>query len=89
MPAKLLSAPTKKLESIGFEPPVLDQCLLISSYKVVCLVYVDDTLFFAENDDGITKAINGLIAAGMDSKWKTSQDSLESKLIVEKMAPSI
>jgi hypothetical protein len=33
---------------------------------VVCLVYVDITLFFAQNDKDITEAIDGLIAAGME-----------------------
>jgi hypothetical protein len=55
----------EKLESIGFESSISDQCLFISD-KVVCLVYVDDTLFFAENEDDITEAIDGLIAAGME-----------------------
>jgi hypothetical protein len=39
-----------KLEGVGFEQSVSDQCLFISD-KVVCLVYVYDTLFFAEKDE--------------------------------------
>jgi hypothetical protein len=58
-----------KLEGIGFESSILDQCLFISD-KVVCLVYVDDTLFFAQNEEDITKAIDGLVAAGMEFKVK-------------------
>jgi hypothetical protein len=54
-----------KLEGIGFESSISDQCLFISE-KVVCLVYVDDTLFFAQNEEDITEAIDGLIAAGME-----------------------
>jgi hypothetical protein len=54
-----------KLEGIGFESSISDQCLFISD-KVVCLVYVDDTLFFAENEEDITEAIEALIASGME-----------------------
>jgi hypothetical protein len=54
-----------KLEGVGFEQSISDQCLFISD-KVVCLVYVDDTLFFAENDEDITEVIKNLQEAGME-----------------------
>jgi hypothetical protein len=53
------------LESVGFEQSILDRCLSISN-KRVCLVYVDDTLFFAEKDEDITEVIEGLMNAGME-----------------------
>jgi hypothetical protein len=53
------------LEGVGFKQSVSDQCLFISK-KVACLVYVDNTLFFAENDEDITKVIAGLIKARME-----------------------
>jgi hypothetical protein len=58
-----------KLEGVGFEQPQLDRCLFISD-KVVCLVYVDDTLFFAKNDKDITEVIKGLMKAGMELEVK-------------------
>jgi hypothetical protein len=54
-----------KLEGIGFEQSISDQCLFVSD-KVVCLVYVDDTLFFAENDEDITAVIESPKKAGME-----------------------
>jgi hypothetical protein len=45
------------LESIGFEAYVdIDPCLFISE-KVICLVYVDDTLFFSPREDFINEVI--------------------------------
>jgi hypothetical protein len=49
-----------KLESIGFEANIdIDPCLFISK-KVICLVYVDDTLFFSPRDDFIDEVIDQL-----------------------------
>jgi hypothetical protein len=55
----------EKLEGEGFVQSKSDQCLFISD-KVVCLVYVDDTLFFAQNDEDITEVTTGLMKAGME-----------------------
>jgi hypothetical protein len=54
-----------KLEFVGFTQSESDQCLFISD-KVVCLVYVDDTLLFAENMQDIDDIIAALEAAGME-----------------------
>jgi hypothetical protein len=53
-----------KLESIGFESSESDQCLFISD-KVICLVYVDDTLLYADNMQAIDDCIAALRDAGM------------------------
>jgi hypothetical protein len=49
-----------KLESIGFEAnDNIDPCLFISD-KVICLVYVDDTLFFSPTEAFINEVIDKL-----------------------------
>ena len=49
-----------KLEKAGFQSQdSVDPCLFISD-KVICLVYVDDTLFFSPKEEYITEAINSL-----------------------------
>jgi hypothetical protein len=53
-----------KLESIGFESSESDQCLFISD-KVICLVYVDDTLLYADDMQAIDDCISALRNAGM------------------------
>jgi hypothetical protein len=70
-PCNFLLHFNKKLESIGLKSSISDQCLFISS-KVACLVYVNDTLFFAENEEDITEAIDGLvlIAPGVELEVK-------------------
>jgi len=46
-----------KLEKFGFKQQIdLDPCLFISD-KVICLVYVDDTLFFARNEKDIDEVV--------------------------------
>jgi hypothetical protein len=55
-----------KLGGIGFKQSISDRCLFISD-KVICIIYVDDTLFFAENNDkDVTKVITGLMNAGTE-----------------------
>ena len=44
------------LEHRGFKPSKMDPCLFISK-QVLCLVYVDDCLFFARDEADIDKAI--------------------------------
>jgi hypothetical protein len=53
-----------KLESIGFESSESDQCLFISD-KVICLIYVDDTLLYADDMQAIDDCIAALRNAGM------------------------
>ena len=49
-----------KLESIGFvSDPDIDPCLFVSD-KVICLVYVDDTLFFSPDEIFINEVIDKL-----------------------------
>jgi hypothetical protein len=38
-----------KLEGVGFEQSTSDQCLFITE-KAICLIYMDDTSFFPQND---------------------------------------
>jgi hypothetical protein len=53
-----------KLELIGFESSESDQCLFFSD-KVICLVYVDDTLLYADGMQAIDNCIVALRNAGM------------------------
>ena len=56
----------QKLESIGFKTnEEVDPCLFVSD-KVVCLVYVDDTLFYASKQEYIDEVIQRLRDAKMD-----------------------
>ena len=54
-----------KLEQVGFTQSESDHCLFLSD-KVICLVYVDDTLFYARNVSDIDDVIAGLRKAEMD-----------------------
>jgi hypothetical protein len=55
-----------KLESIGFETKEdLDPCLFISS-NVICLVYVDDILFFSPKAEYIDEVIERLRKCDME-----------------------
>ena len=54
-----------KLEAIGFESnDNVDPCLFISD-KVICLQYVDDTIFFSPKKEYIDSVINQLREAGV------------------------
>ena len=54
------------LEKIGFKQMVdVDPCLFISD-RCICLVYVDDTLFFAPTDADINEAVKKLEEIGME-----------------------
>ena len=56
----------EKLEAVGFNSnEAIDPCLFISN-KVICLVYVDDTLFFSPKAEYIEEAIKGLEAQGLE-----------------------
>ena len=55
-----------KLESIGFVSQTdIDPCLFVSD-KVICLSYVDDTLWFSPRQEYIDEAMNQLREVGMD-----------------------
>jgi hypothetical protein len=61
-----------KLETAGFRnKEEIDPCLFISD-KCICLVYVDDTLFYAPKAEYIKEAINKLKAIGMELEVKDS-----------------
>ncbi len=61
-----------KLEAIGFESATdVDPCLFISD-KVICLVYVDDTLFYSPKQEYIDEVVNKLQDDGMD--FETEDD---------------
>ena len=54
-----------KLEDIGFKACAADPCLFVTD-RVVCLVYVDDTLFYARDKTHIDDVVAGLRSRGMD-----------------------
>ena len=55
-----------KLESVGFESMTdIDPCLFVSD-RVICLTYVDDTLWFSPKQEYIDEAMQKLRDAGMD-----------------------
>ena len=61
-----------KLEKIGLKSNKnVDPCLFISN-KVVCLVYVDDTLFYSPKAEWIKETIQKLQAEGMELKVEDS-----------------
>jgi Reverse transcriptase (RNA-dependent DNA polymerase) len=65
-PRNLFSYLKSKLESVGFRSAeIIDPCLFVSD-NVICLVYVDDTLFFSPREDVIDEIITKLHAAEMD-----------------------
>ncbi|CAJ1961247.1 unnamed protein product [Cylindrotheca closterium] len=60
------------LEDIGFEPQTeVDPCLFISK-NCICLVYVDDTLFFSPEQKYIDEAIAKLREKGMELEEEAS-----------------
>ena len=52
-------------EEVGFKQSEYDPCLFFSG-SVICLVYVDDCLFFSPSQKDIDLAIERIKAAGMD-----------------------
>jgi hypothetical protein len=61
-----------KLESIGFKSNVnIDPCLFLSD-KVICLVYVNDTLFFSTKEEFINDLIDRLTKADLDLEVEDS-----------------
>jgi hypothetical protein len=61
-----------KLEYIGFEANIdIDPCLFISD-KVICLIYVDDTLFFSPKEEFINEVIDKLSKCDLDLEVEDS-----------------
>jgi hypothetical protein len=48
-----------QLEHVGLNHSNADQCLFVSD-KVICLVYIDNTLFYAQNKEDIATTIADL-----------------------------
>eukprot|EP00957_Ditylum_brightwellii_P149937 11418810-Ditylum_brightwellii.AAC.1 len=60
--SKLLKA---GLINIGYKQSCIYPCLYIND-NIICVVYVDDTLFFAPDDSPINKEISKLKTSGFD-----------------------
>jgi len=62
----------KQLESIGFKSnPDIDPCLFVTD-KVICIVYVDDTLFFSPKEEYIEEVITGLKSCELELEVENS-----------------
>jgi hypothetical protein len=63
----------KDLEDCGFRNPSPDSepCLFVSS-KVICVVYVDDTLLWSPKNEWIEEAIKSLQDKGMQLEIEDS-----------------
>jgi len=59
IPKKFLRALKENLFEVGFKESEVDPCLFISE-KFICLVYVDDTLFFSPNVSDIDRVLEKL-----------------------------
>jgi hypothetical protein len=66
----------ENLEGVGFKQSMLDPCLFISD-KVICVVYVDDCLFFSPCASDIDESIAAIKERGMDLEV---EDSVEGFL---------
>ena len=64
----------KGLEERGFTQSKFDPCLFLNN-KVICLVYVDDCLFFGKE----TKDINKIIQDLQEPKGKNKEKFLLNK----------
>ncbi len=56
---------TEKLERCGLKQSDLDPCLFIGD-KVICVVYVDDLLFWSTTDQNIIDLANLLCEEGVE-----------------------
>jgi Reverse transcriptase (RNA-dependent DNA polymerase)./Integrase core domain. len=66
----------ENLEGVGFKQSMLDPCLFISN-KVICVVYVDDCLFFSPCESDINNSIAAIKERSMDLEV---EDSVEGFL---------
>ena len=53
------------LEKLGFQQSKIDPCLFLKD-KIICAIYVDDTIFLSESDEIIDKHISALKALNFD-----------------------
>ena len=58
----------------GFKQSQIDPCLFLKN-NIVCVVYVDDTIFFAPDDSIIDKEISSLKSNGFDLTDKREVNS--------------
>ena len=56
---------TKKLETCGLEQSKFDPCLFVGT-KVICIVYVDDLIFWSKDTLAINDSAMQLRELGMD-----------------------
>ena len=56
---------TEKLEASGLKQSELDPCIFVGD-KVICIVYVDDLLFWSKDEEAITQAVLKLCELGVD-----------------------
>ena len=62
----------KQLESLGFKSnPDIDPCLFVTD-NVICIVYVDDTLFFSPKQEHIEEVITGLKTCDLELEVENS-----------------
>ena len=64
-PSNFFNFLKKNLEKSGFKQSSNDPCLFISP-TVICLVYVDDCLFFSKSQKHIDESIEAIRACGME-----------------------
>ena len=61
-----------QLESLGFKSnPDIDPCSFMTD-KVICIVYVDDTLFFSPKEEYIEEVITGLKSCELELEVENS-----------------
>jgi hypothetical protein len=70
-------------ESVGFEQSPNDPCLFYTK-DVICVVYVDDCLFFSPSDDAIELTFNRMRKAGLDFNIKEDVAGFLGVLITAK-----
>jgi hypothetical protein len=71
---------SSKLKTLGFESCDADPCLFVLE-KCICLVYVDDTLMFAQTQAEIESIVKGLKNLGMDLEEEDSVSGFLGVLI--------
>ena len=68
----------ERLEACGFKQMIdVDPCLFISD-KVICLVYVDDALLFADDDTGVITKLNEALDGLLDGPTNSAGETLDS-----------
>jgi hypothetical protein len=72
-----------KLEKVGFAQSENDPCLFMND-KVICIVYVDDTLFYSPNESYIQEAIESLKQENMELEVESDVARFLGVLITKK-----